>query len=271
MTPQNNRKPFYILDPMTAINHEAVARAMRDNLIREYEGGSISRSRFESAYDGSFTNGVFDFVKFKGLVRGTEYRMFSDVIVQKALQAAIDMQMQYGFDVHTIRSLQEQGNVSFLLTKQTIPELDQLQKGIIKLLKTNFKDQAVELKEDDWHFKKKVKENSLTLVQQTDKQTSAQKKLEFADVVQENGMGFAPKIITTSTAELVQFNTEQKTQKKVGERVAQAGLELFLLAPKSAELTASLPKEVRCISSLKDALLPRGMIEGRPPQPKMNA
>ncbi|MCX6732371.1 MAG: hypothetical protein NTV98_02420 [Candidatus Roizmanbacteria bacterium] len=268
MNPQNSRKPFYILDPTSVINHEAVAQTMRDKLITEYQvGGVISSSHFRDAYVRAFVDGVFDYTKFKSLVRGDRFSMFSDEAVQRTLKSAIEMQMQYGFDLHTINALREQGNVSFLLSSQLTPELQQIQDGIVKLIRQNFKKEVVEVKENDWSLKKKLKENSLTIVQQTDKKTPAQKMLDFADLAQENGMGFSPKIITPFASELVQFDKEQKTQKKVGERVGKAGIELFLLGPKTAELTTTLPGEVRRIVSLKDVLLPRGLVEGAPPLP----
>lgn len=264
MNPQQTRKPFFILNPLSVINQEAVAKSMLDSLVKDYStSGTISSGKFESAYKSALSNGILDYAKFKSLMR-KEYPMFPDSVMQKALKEAIEIQMPYGFDKHTIRTLRDQGNVSLLLTKQASPELDQLQKGIIQLVRREFGKEATELKEDDWSFQKKVRENGLTIVTQTDKKPPAQKLLEYADVVQEKGMGFSPKIVGTDANELMQVNQERIKQGKVGERVAQAGLELFLVSPRTAELSVPLPKEIRTVSSLKEILVPRQTAEGRP-------
>lgn len=264
MNPQSPRKPFFIMNPLAVINQEAVSKSMLDNLIKDYStGGVIPSGKFESAYKSSFANGALDYAKFKSLIRA-EYKMFPDTVVQKALKSAMETQMPFGFDKHTIRALRDQGNVSFLLTKESGPELDQLQKGIVQLLRREFGNEAKDVKEDDWWFQKKVSENGLTIVEQKDKKPPAQKLLEYADVVQEKGMGFSPKIVGVNAGELVQLHQEQKKQTKVGERVNQAGMEIFLVGPKMAEFAVPLPKEIQRVSSLKDVLLPRATVEGKP-------
>ena len=264
MNAQPTRKPFFIMNPLAVINQEAVSKSMLDNLIKDYSaGGAISSSKFEIAYKSALTNGALDYAKFKALIR-TEYKLFPDTVVQKALKSAIESQMPYSFDKHTIRALRDQGNVSFLLTKESGSELDQLQKGIVQLLKKEFGGDAKEVKEDDWFFQKKVRDNSLTIVEQRDKKPPAQKLLEFADVVQEKGMGFSPKIIGVNAGELTQLHQEQRKQAKVGERVNQAGMEIFLVGPKMAEFAVPLPKEIQRVSSLRDVLLPRATVEGKP-------
>lgn len=264
MNTQSTRKPFFILNPLSVINQEAVSQNMLTNLMKDYEtGGAIPGAKFESAYKSALSNGSLDYAKFKALIRA-EYRMFPDTVVEKALKTAMETQMPFGFDKHTIRALRDQGNVSFLLTKQSAPELDQLQKGIIQLLRREFGKDAAELKENDFFFQKKVSENGLTIVTQTDKKPPAQKLLEYADVVQEKGMGFSPKIIGVNADELLQLHQEQKKQAKVGERLNRAGMEMFLVGPKTAEFAVPLPREIQRVSSLKDVLVPRATAEGKP-------
>lgn len=264
MNAQPTRKPFFILSPLSVINQEAVSQSMLTNLIKDYEtGGAIPGAKFESAYKSSLVNGSLDYAKFKATIRA-EYKMFPDTVVEKALKAAMETQMPFGFDKHTIRALRDQGNVSFLLTKQSLPELNQLQKGVVQLLKKEFGNDAKEVREDDWWFQKKVSESGLTIVEQKDKKPSAQKLLEYADVVQEKGMGFSPKIIGVNADELIQLHQEQKKQAKVGERLTRAGMEMFLVGPKTAEFAVPLPREIRTVSSLKDVLLPRATAEGKP-------
>lgn len=76
-------------------------------------------------------------------------------------------------------------------------------------------------------------------------------------------MGFSPKIVGVNVGELVQLHQEQKKQTKVGERVNQAGMEIFLVGPKMAEFAVQLPKEIQRVSSLRDVLLPRATVEGK--------
>lgn len=255
------QKPFYILDPLTLVDHQRIALSTVEEIKKIYgqQDIGIPVARFDEAAAKSFHNGMFDFQLFKDFVRKSDngYPLFSDQVVQDALREVIKTHLGYSIENHALAKLRETGNVSILVSEQHQKEQHMLQEGIVTALKERVPKEVKDIKDSAFSLEKILRDNSLTIVRQTDKKRKEDKTIAFGDYVDSHKLGNEVHIVSSNA------DTLTKIHKNTAERAHKPIWDLVHIGKAETQFAQPLPETVRRISSLRDLVPQRVAIEGR--------